>query len=305
MILPPAFVDAPFSVSCGRVAGMSSGQLRSPYVHIPTRGARVLDEPVGIVERARAFSVALPPDVAFSHVTALALWNLWLPRRAEEAPLHVMRDTSRARIRRAGCSGHRGLELRTVERAEGLRTVAPFDTWCDLGELAPMGLSLGDLLIVGDSIANRLAEGDPRQILSEALETRVRARGAELLRTALALIRRGSRSPMETLTRLLFIHAGFPEPRLNATLADHGGGWLLVGDLVWDDERVVVEYQGSTHADRQARSHDADRASLARDHGAQVFEVFAEDLFEPHRRQRLLVRVARALRLDPGRLNLS
>ncbi|MBI4901577.1 MAG: hypothetical protein HY829_14035 [Actinobacteria bacterium] len=305
LILPPTLADSPFSVSSGRAAGMSSGQLRSPYLHIPTRGARVLDEPVGAVERAHTFSVALPADTAFSHVTALALWSLWLPRRAHESTIHVMRDTTRARIRRAGCTGHRGLEQRVVERAEGLRTVAPLDTWCDLGELVPAELSFGDLLVVGDSIANRLPEGDPTQVFSDALARRVRTRGAATLRTALALIRRGSRSPMESLTRLLFIHAGFPEPRLNVTVSDDDGGWLLLGDLVWDEERVVVEYQGSTHADRQARSQDADRASVARDHGAQVFEVFAEDLFETHRRQRLLVRVARALKLDLGSLNFT
>jgi hypothetical protein len=265
----------------------------------------VLDEPVGTVEQAHAFSVALPPDAAFSHVTALALWNLWLPRRAHESTIHVMRDTTRARVRRAGCTGHRGLEQRVVERADGLRTVAPLDTWCDLGELVATQLSLGDLLVVGDSIANRLDAMDPREMFSDVLARRVRTRGAGTLRTALALVRRGSRSPMETLTRLLFIHAGFPEPRLNATVSDDDGGWLLLGDLVWDEERVVVEYQGFTHADRQARSQDADRASVARDHGAQVFEVFAEDLFESHRRHRLLLRVARALRLDLRRLNLE
>lgn len=264
----------------------------------------MLDEPEGIAERARAFAVVLPADSAFSHVTACALWGLWLPRRAETSPLHVMRDSTRARIRRTGCRGHRGLELREVERVDGVRRVGRLDTWCDLGELAPAEVSLGDLVVVGDSLANRHDDWDLQDVFQGALEQRVRARGVQALRAAAALVRRGSRSPMESLTRLLFVHAGFPEPRLNVTAADGAGGWLLTGDLVWDDEHVVVEYQGFVHADRRARSGDADRASVARDHGVQVFEVFAEDLYEPHRRRRLLLRVARALRLDPDTLRL-
>ena len=52
---------------------------------------------------------------------------------------------------------------------------------------------------------------------------------------------------METRTRLMFVKAGIPEPRLNAAVRDADGEWLLTGDLVWDEKRVVAEYQGSTH----------------------------------------------------------
>lgn len=284
---------------------MTSAQLRSPYLHIPTRGARVLDEPVGIVERASAFSVALPRDVAFSHVTACALWDLWMPSSAHDWPLDVMRTSDRQRIRRSGCRGHLGLELRAVERHQDVRTVGLLDTWCDLGELTPEEISFRDLVMIGDCIANRYEEdGSAAVELGDRLKERVRARGAVLLRHALGLVRKGSRSPMESVTRVMFVEAGFPEPRINLDLDDGVGGWLLQGDLVWDEERVVVEYQGADHADRRARSHDADRAAVARDHDTQIFEVFAEDVHDRRRRIRLLVRVARALGLDPGALRI-
>jgi hypothetical protein len=41
------------------------------------------------------------------------------------------------------------------------------------------------------------------------------------------------------------------------------------------------------------------------DHGAVVIEVYAEDLFDARRRRRLLLRVARALHLDPTTLRVS
>ncbi len=110
---------------------------------------------------------------------------------------------------------------------------------------------------------------------------------------------------METLTRLMFVRAGFPEPAINAPVLDGGGGWLLTGDLVWEKQRVVAEYQGATHAPISERSHDADRISVAVDEGVKMFELFAEDVFDRRRRTRCLRRVARALDLDPGLLRID
>jgi hypothetical protein len=285
---------------------MTERQLRSPYLHIETRGLRSLDEPASVADLARAFAHVLPDDVAFSHLTACALWNLPMPVHGAEPLLHVMRDSDRARIRRAQCQGHRGLELRTVAELESLRVVGHLDTWCDLGELFPAHVSFEDLVSVGDCIVNRWGDDGPEHPeLAAVLGRRVRPRGGQTLGRALRAIRYGSRSPMETRTRLMFAKAGFPEPRLNAWVSDSDGGWLLTGDLVWDEKRVVAEYQGSTHFPLAARSQDADRAAVALDHGARLFEVFSEDVFSRGRRRRLLVRVARALDLDLARLTID
>lgn len=304
LILPPRLADRPFSRPEGLAAGMTPRQLRSPFLHIPTRGARTLDPPIELVERAQAFATVLPTDSAFSHVTACALWRLPLPARTSTTLLHVMRPTDRAHVRRRMCVGHRGLETRTVEDLEGVRVVAPLDTWCDLAELSA-DVSLEDLVVVGDSIVNRL---DDRSLdhpaFTDVLAGRTRPTGRSKLDAAVRLLRFGSRSPMETRTRLVFVQAGFPEPRLNVAIDDADGSWLLTGDLVWDEQKVVVEYQGSTHASRAEASKDFDRAGVAADHGNQLFMVFAEDIFESSRRQRMLLRVARALRLDPATLRI-
>ena len=126
-----------------------------------------------------------------------------------------------------------------------------------------------------------------------------------MLTEALGLIRAGARSPMESLTRLMFVRAGFPEPSLNTSVLDADGGWLLTGDLVWEKKRVVAEYQGATHAPIRQRSHDADRMAVAVDDGVRMFEVFAEDVYDPRRRIRFLTRMAKALGLDPGRLRIA
>ena len=306
LILPPGFVERPFTRREGVAVGMTERQLRSPYLHIATRGLRSLDEPAEVADWARSFAEVLPDDVAFSHSTACALWNLPMPEHVAEPLLHVVRDSGCARIRRAKCQGHRGLELRTVVELEGLRVVGHLDTWCDLAELFPAQVSFEDLVSVGDGIVNRLGdEGLEHPELAAVLGRRVRPRGGRALERAMGFIRYGSRSPMETRTRLMFVLAGFPEPRLNATVHDSDGEWLLTGDLVWDEKRVVAEYQGSTHFPRASRSHDADRAAVALDHGARLFEVFSEDVFTRGRRRRLLLRVARALDLDPAHLRID
>ncbi len=303
LILPSVLSDRPFSRGEGLAAGMTVGQLRSPYLHVPTRGARTLDPPEGVHEWILAFDTVIPADAAYSHLTACALRDLPVPGTPQELPLiDVMRDSRRIRVRRRMCRGHRGLETREVEEVDGLRVVSQLDTWCDLGEL-PGEVGLPDIIAVGDSIANRIGDQSlDHPAFAEVLSRRVRPRGLRTLESALSLVRYGSRSPMESFTRVMVVQAGLPEPRINVAVGDDDGGWLLTGDLVWDEQRVILEYQGVHHATRSRRSRDADRAAVAMDHGAVIIEVYAEDLFDARRRRRLLLRVARALRIDPDTL---
>ena len=109
---------------------------------------------------------------------------------------------------------------------------------------------------------------------------------------------------METRSRLMFVRAGFPEPAVNLEVTDGNGFWMLEGDLVWKEQRVIGEYQGSDHASIRRRSYDATRSAEAADEGWQVIEIYAEDLFQPPRRLRCLRRFARALGLDERRLSI-
>ena len=110
---------------------------------------------------------------------------------------------------------------------------------------------------------------------------------------------------METRARLMFHRAGFPEPELNTVVRDAHGGWLLEGDLVWREQRVIGEYQGSDHGSIKRRSADATRAVLAEHHGYRVIEIFAEDVFGGARRRMCLTRFARALHLDLTTLRID
>ncbi|MDF3046352.1 MAG: hypothetical protein K0R30_2580 [Ornithinibacter sp.] len=324
LVLPAALEGRAFTVAEARDAGVRPTDLRTARLHIPTRAVRCRDEPECLRAQVAAFSRALPPDAAFSHVTAARLLDLPLPRQLVDdgADLHVMRDSTRPRVRRSGCIGHRGLERRAVVELDGLRVVGPADTWVDLGEVVGRGIRLDDLVVAGDVVARRLVAGPDRGPIGRsldggrlpdhgqgalrlALEARVRPRGKALLAGALPLVRAGSRSPMETRARLMFHRAGFPEPELNADVRDAHGGWLLEGDLVWRQQRVVGEYQGSDHGSIRRRSADASRATSAEDHGYRVMEIFAEDVFGGGRRRACLTRFARAMHLDLATLRIG
>lgn len=316
--LPPELTGGAFAVTTARATGMPRWRLRPPMLTIPTRSVRAVGQVDTTVDRARAFRVAMPEDVVFSHVTACQLWDLPLPMQLEgQVSLDVMRATARNRIRRSGCSGHRGLEHRRTARCRGLPVTALADTWVDLGEVLDRGLELDDLVVIGDQVVCRLA-GEPepgetpraryahaRALLSEALEARVRPRGKAVLSEALELVRAPVRSPMETRARLMFHRAGFPEPEVNFDAHAIGGGWLLEGDLVWLEQRVVGEYQGRDHASIRRRSYDADRQAVAGEEGWTVLEIYAVDVFRRPRRLACLRRFARALGLDPSTLTMT
>ena len=190
------------------------------------------------------------------------------------------------------------------------------DTWVDRGEALNRGLLLDDLVVVGDEVATRLA-GPPEpgpvgatsddaglDPLRSRLAARARPRGKSLLTEALGLVRAPVRSPMETRARLMFMRAGFPEPQVNKDVFHRDGGWLLEGDLVWESERVVGEYQGSDHASIRQRSYDSSRNALAGDEDWLVLEIYAEDVYRPARRVACLTRFAKALDLDPATLSI-
>lgn len=319
--LPEELAAGPFSTARARELGVTASRLHRAKLEHPTRGAHVRTLPSTLTARAAAYSVGMPPDRAFSHVTSAVVQALPLPSFLEEeaatGPLHVIARTSDGRVLRKGCVGHRGLELRTTIEVDGVRVVGPADTWVDLGELRRGRLSLDDLVVVGDAIVARI-DGESgvdvpsgsltspgTRALHEALHARVRPRGKVLLSEALGLIRPRVRSPMETRSRLMFVRAGFPEPEPGGVILDEAGEFLAEGDLVWRRERVIGEYQGADHAEIGRRSIDANRRHLLEDHGWAVRELFAADVYRRARRVTTMEAVARMLGINPSTLLIT
>lgn len=272
----------------------------------PTRGVRSTQSLESLVNRACGYLPALPEDVAFSHVTAARLHGLPLSYAVEaDARLHVLRPLPSARVRRPGVVGHRAVHRREVATADGLPVVGLADTWVDFGELVGRGKPVGldDLIVLGDAVASRLGSVAPLRI---ALAKRVRPRGKVTLTEALSLIRVGSASPRETLARIMLVRCGLPEPKLNLPIYNSQGDLLGVGDLVWEAERVIGEYQGEEfHAGEEQRARDRVRRIGLEDDRWSVEEIWKLDLSSTEARIACVRRLAGALKFPVAELNLA
>lgn len=119
--------------------------------------------------------------------------------------------------------------------------------------------------------------------------------GARAARRAAAYVRERVDSPMETRLRMLLLLAGLPEPLVNITVTDAAGTPVRRYDLCWPAVRVIVEYDGRHHIERE----DSWEADLARreaidEDGWRILVVTSRGIYrEP---ERTVSRVWRLLR---------
>ena len=206
------------------------------------------------------------------------------------AALHVTTVGSDIRIRRPGVVGHRAAALpRTMLGT--LPIVEPAHVWFQLATQ----LSHDDLVAVGDFLVTP-DRHRRTPALASVSELRAaipaRRRGAARARGALADIRPGAESRMETLTRLLLTRAGLPEPELNPGLQIDGR--TLHPDLFYREWRLALEYEGDGHrTDPRAWRRDIWRREAFQAAGYRVMQVHRQDvLAEP---EQFLARVCRAI----------
>lgn len=90
-----------------------------------------------------------------------------------------------------------------------------------------------------------------------------------------------SRSLKESETRSVPRFAGLPEPAVNVAV-DVGEDVEVIGDLVYGDQDLVVEYEGAQHQeDRTQYNSDLDRYALMRAAGIPYVQVTKEKLDRP------------------------
>jgi len=295
--LPPELGRRPFTVSDAHALGLTTGRLRHRDLSRPAYGVRRLGSTEGLGQLAEATRLVLPEGSAFSHLTAARMLGLPLPGRwAPAEPLDVMNVTAAAKIRRAGCDGHRGLESRRVVQRQDLRVVSPEDTWCDLA--ATGTLDLDELIVLGDAVVHH-RRGIPYRQLAEAVSRRRGGRGRRLMAEALPQLRPRNNSPMETRARLLFLRGGLPEPELNVVINDRASGqWLSDSDFVWREQRVVAEFDGDHHrTDRQQWQNDVARRENLQDDGWAFIQLTYASVMLYPRNQATVRRLRRLLDL--------
>ena len=220
----------------------------------PSRSIRnVRNSEVTLLEKVRSLT-SLTAGTACSHVTAAALWGLFLPPWLDPAdPIHLSRPMELTAPRRPGVLGHRApFTGRDILDVRGATITSPAWTWTDLAEM----LSLQDLVAAGDCLLRRadaplrpteLGAPDPlctAEDIAGVVARRAGTRGIRRARTALELLRSGVDSAPESRLRLHILDAGLPEPEVNQWIVDGFGVRVSRPDLQYRRERIALEYEG-------------------------------------------------------------
>jgi hypothetical protein len=257
--IPPALHGRAFSHREGLTEGVTRARMRGDDLARPYRGIRSQPlDPTDPLARVRAYLPSLGREQFFSHTSAALIHGLPLPLGLARDPrVHVSTHSAGLRHGGRGVVGHHVQRDRVlVVAVRGLPVTAPVDTWCQLSTL----LGLDALIEVGDALVRRK---NPLATMAELRAGVLRytgQRGAKKLRVALESVRPRTDSARETVTRLLLVRAGLPEPEVNGEIFDRLGRKIATGDLVFRQYRVLVEYDGEQHRTDEEQYHwDVDR----------------------------------------------
>jgi len=257
-------------------AGLTLGALRSRDLAAPFHGVRSTVEPTDVVGRCRAYAAKMRSDAAFTSFTAARLWGIPLPLSADVGVVHVATARGTARALGRGVVGIQyAADSIEVTELDGLRVLSPASTWVTLGA----DLGLADLVAAGDYLVTPPFGGSraaPCEVedLARAVGVQRRVNG-RTLHGALGLIRIGPLSRPESLTRVLAVTGGLPDPIPNLRVTP-----LLMFDLAWPQWRVALDYQGDSHRSASQFARDVRRIDDARHIGWDLMQVTKSDLFD-------------------------
>jgi hypothetical protein len=230
---------------------------------------------------AAPLAVAAPGAWA-SHASAARIIGAPLPALPGE---HISVIDPRERPSRRGVTPHVAPEDSRVRVHRGARISASEQMFVELGEQ----LTFVDHVVVGDWLV-RHNWASLKEL--RAFAARSSLRGASAARVAVSFVRARVDSPMETRLRMLFVLAGFPEPEVNLSV-DLGDGRRRY-DLCWPGVKVIAEYDGRHHIEREGQwADDLLRAEDIDDDGWRRRTFIARDIYNtPHltieRMERLL-----------------
>jgi very-short-patch-repair endonuclease len=188
------------------------------------------------------FARRMPAGTAFSGYTAAWLHGLDV---APCNPIEVTIPKTFGITRRAGGSVRRaGLAAGEIVIRKGLPATPAIRTVVELAGRTP----LTEAVVVADLALHA------RLLTVAQLRTYVaahtRARGIARVRRVLDFVEPKAESAMETRLRMLLVLAGLPRPQVQVPLCDNDGRWLGRPDLLYRDQRLVLEYDGGNHRER-------------------------------------------------------
>lgn len=282
--------------------GLTRHDLSRPWWEAPTRGVRV---PVGSIDgiaaRCRAALEILPAAAAFSHVTALRLLGIEVPWRLDRSTagpgggpgerLHVVVPRRELRPQREDLVAHTCTQpALAVTTWHGIPVTTPAQTWLHLSH----GLSVNELVVLGDAMTRRKGPAASIVELRGLLESTHRMRGLAAARAAIGHVVAGTDSSMESRTRMILVDAGLPRPEVNVPALDRAGSFLALPDMSYPALRIAIEYDGDVHrTDPGTWRRDVERRQRLEEAGWLIITVTADDVMRHP--GRLIRRVRAAL----------
>jgi hypothetical protein len=175
-----------------------------------------------------------------------------------------------------------------IQRVAGMRVTTAARTAFDIGRRLELvaGVQRVDALMSATDVKVRDIES--------VAGAHPGVRGLTQLRRTLDLVDGGAESPYESLTRMLFVQAGFPRPETQIPVVDEYGLLVAVVDVGWRDYLVGVDFDGAHHwTDSRQRRRDAERYNRLPEVGWIDFRVTSGMVH--HTSRALLNRVGAAL----------
>jgi hypothetical protein len=286
----PVRLTGPVTRAGARAAGMDDRQLRGNGLLRLSRDTYVPRSMVDdVAVRVAAVLMNAPLDAVASHRAAAALWGIDIPLgdRADLRVDLIVPGEGRAESR-SDRRVHR-LPLSDDERTErrGLPVTTRARTWRDLAAV----LEPAALLAVTDQLVRVL--GGPNA-LAEQLRRHPTGRGCARARRVLPLGDPRAESPMESVVRWIVHAAGLPPPELQYVVRTVDGSFLGRADFAWPAFRVLVEFDGDVHRERDVFVNDVRRQNRLVAEGWTVLRYTSADVFG--RPEAMVDELRRALR---------
>jgi len=276
----------PFTRADAIAAGIEPRLLRGSQFRRIFRGVYVAagssDTPM-----LRAAAALLPyagTDAFASHATAARVHGVPLPALPDE---HVTVLRAGERRRHADVRVHVSRNAEVLQ-VGGVRVSSYAQMFVEMAGQ----LSLVDLVVVGDNLVRRglISTGRLRDFCSGSRHSSARAAAR-----AARYVRERVDSPMETRLRMLIVLAGLPEPEINLSIRARDGEVVRRYDLSWPTVRVIVEYDGRQHIEREEQwEADLDRREAIDDDGWRILVVTSRGIY--HDPGKTVLRVWKLLR---------
>lgn len=284
MSMHESFPDGAFLVGRQGGAGLSRRKARSIQLWKPTRALRVAANSEGVLAtRCRVIQLVLPEGAAFVGVTAAHLHGIplppWLP---EPAQPDVAVPKKQNRPQRLAIQSHQWRpDPSGFWVVDGVRVTSAARTWLDLAAVLPADY----LVAAGDHVlAHRLGSlGDLKAVIAWAR----RRRGVCLARAVIDGLSARADSPPESRVRFWLNYHGLPTPKINEIVVVNGE-FLAKCDLVFEEQKVILEYDGNVHLAEEQRRKDQTRRNLLQSNGWYLIVLTADDLKNPYQMCRMI-----------------